>query len=83
MDRNSRGKIEVILRTFLAISILFIGISHPIKDSETLIRKMLNKYEGKWYKTLTFNQQTTRYDVEEILLVTKSGTRLCGFLINC
>lgn len=64
MDRNSRGKIEVILRTFLAISILFIGISHPIKDSETLIRKMLNKYEGKWYKTLTFNQQTTRYDVE-------------------
>lgn len=62
MDRDSRGKVVVILRTILIISILFIGSSHPIKDSETLIRKMLNKYEGHWYETLTFDQQTTRYD---------------------
>jgi len=51
----------VILKTILAISILFIASSHPIKDSETLILKMLDKYEGKWYETLTFEQQTTRF----------------------
>lgn len=54
----------MVLRTILAISILFIGNGNPVKDSETLIKKMLNKYESKWYKTLTFNQQTTRYDAE-------------------
>lgn len=54
----------MVLRTILAISFLIIGNGHPVKDSETLIKKMLNKYEKKWYQTLIFDQQTTRYDAE-------------------
>ncbi len=35
---------------------------YGVKDAEGLVRAMLNKYEGKWYQTMTFEQRTVRYD---------------------
>ncbi len=49
-------------RIALIISIFITCSGHGIKDSESLIRAMLNKYQGKWYQTLTFEQETVRYD---------------------
>ena len=36
------------------------GGGAPITDAESLIRAMHGRYAGKWYRTLSFSQQTTR-----------------------
>src|SRR5512142_1759010 len=35
-----------------------------IKSGEDLIAAMHKKYDGKWYKTLTFKQITTNYNAD-------------------
>jgi len=35
---------------------------HGAKSGEDVIQAMHKRYEGKWYPTLTFEQQTIRYD---------------------
>ena len=50
--------------TFL-LSLLFWFLpasDRGIPDAESLIEAMYKKYDGKWYQTLTFEQQTIRYD---------------------
>lgn len=48
----------------LCISVLFFGLlgEKGIQSGEELISAMHKKYDGKWYQTLTFEQQTLRYD---------------------
>ena len=52
----------MIFRGAFFITFLTVCGGHGVKNSEGLVRAMLNKYEFKWYKTLTFDQQTTRFD---------------------
>ncbi|MGW8123387.1 hypothetical protein ACV07N_12075 [Roseivirga echinicomitans] len=44
------------------ILLLFTPISEGNGDGLSLLNKMHKRYEGKWYKYLTFDQKTTRYD---------------------
>ncbi len=53
------------------ISLLFVSLlaaasfaAPDIKTGDDVIAAMFKKYEGKWYKTLTFEQKTTDYDAE-------------------
>lgn len=48
----------------ISVVFLFASLFGPtgIKDSEGLINAMHARYDGKWYQTLTFEQQTIRYD---------------------
>lgn len=50
------------IRLILSIALLAINGDYGIKDGKSLIGAMLKKYEGKWYETLTFEQNTIRYD---------------------
>lgn len=34
--------------------------SPPIRDAESLVRAMHDRYAGRWYRTLTFTQKTSR-----------------------
>lgn len=54
----------MINKTAISILVLVSGLFcvTGIKDGESLIKAMHKKYEGRWYKTLTFEQQTIRYD---------------------
>ena len=49
-----------------SIILLFFGLLLPCeqgaKSGEEVVRAMHKRYEGKWYPTLTFEQQTIRYD---------------------
>src|SRR5947207_13006690 len=47
-----------ILMMILAAPFTFAG---DIKSGEDLVTAMHKKYDGKWYKTLTFKQITTNY----------------------
>ncbi len=57
------------MRRFLILFALLItastsaALARPAKvtTSEDLLRAMQKKYEGKWYKTITFTQKTTEY----------------------
>lgn len=50
----------------LSLLLLFLSFclpcEHGAKSGEEVIRAMYARYEGKWYPTLTFEQQTVRYD---------------------
>ncbi|MEZ5308079.1 MAG: hypothetical protein R2684_13115 [Pyrinomonadaceae bacterium] len=64
-NSNTRKQTAVVLRTF-ALSVLILGLSTfafgaKFKDGEELVAAMHRKYDGKWYKTLTFEQKTTQY----------------------
>src|SRR3982751_4131564 len=51
-------KINIILLVLLAVMPSF---AKEYKSGEELVSAMQKKYEGKWYKTLTFVQKTTNY----------------------
>ena len=49
---------------FLLFSLVFLSIpvfAKEFKNGEEVLAAMRSKYEGKWYKTLTFEQKTTNY----------------------
>ena len=50
--------LSLILLTLFAVSPLMAG---DIRSGQELIAAMHKKYDGKWYKTLTFVQTTTNY----------------------
>lgn len=50
-----------ILFLFLLIAATVTTTTAKIKTGEDLIRAMHKKYDGKWYKTLTFVQKNTAY----------------------
>ena len=53
----------ILKKLILPVIVLLFAI--PTKqggDGLSLLEKMNKRYQGKWYKTLTFDQQTTRYD---------------------
>jgi hypothetical protein len=45
----------------LAVLLLSFSAARGVRSGEELIEAMYRKYEGKWYQTLTFEQQTIRY----------------------
>ncbi|KYG83707.1 hypothetical protein [Roseivirga echinicomitans] len=52
-------------KLILSITVLFFALPHEQNsDGLRLLDKMHKRYESKWYKTLTFDQQTIRYDEE-------------------
>jgi outer membrane lipoprotein-sorting protein len=53
-----------ILKTIILFALLLTALpafAADIKNGEDLIAAMYKKYNGKWYKTLTFVQKTTNY----------------------
>lgn len=46
----------------LALLTAFPALAGDIKSGDDLIAAMHKKYDGKWYKTLTFVQKTTNYN---------------------
>jgi hypothetical protein len=50
-----------ILFPFLLLAFLSSAFAFDVKTGEEVITKMHDKYDGKWYKTLTFVQKTTNY----------------------
>ena len=48
-----------LLATVLAATSTLFPAEPPPRDGETLIRQMRERYEGRWYETLTFVQKTT------------------------
>lgn len=57
-SENNMKKIQLLLILFLFAMPAFAG---DIKSGEDVIAAMHKKYEGKWYKTLTFVQKTIHY----------------------
>jgi hypothetical protein len=54
-----------ILKTLFVITMLMAAVSAADpKTGEDVIREMYKKYQGKWYKTLTFVQKTTFYKAD-------------------
>ena len=55
----------IIKKLIVPIMVLLLAVpSEQNGDGLRLLRQMNKKYQGKWYKTLTFDQQTTRYSEE-------------------
>lgn len=53
----------ILKKLILPIILLLFALPHKQNgDGLSLLEKMYKRYQGKWYKTLTFDQQTTRYD---------------------
>lgn len=50
-----------ILITFFILTAAFSALAGDIRNGSDLIAAMRAKYEGKWYKTLTFVQKTTNF----------------------
>lgn len=48
----------------LALLVAAPSLAGDIKSGEDLIAAMHKKYDGKWYKTLTFVQKTINYDAD-------------------
>ena len=55
---------KLLLALFLLAMAVIPATSAEIKNSNDLIKAMHDKYQNKWYKTLTFVQTTTDYKVE-------------------
>ena len=54
-----------ILSSIITALLLFSGtLAADAKTGEDVIREMAKKYQGKWYKTLTFVQKTTFYKAD-------------------
>ena len=53
---------NMITRFIFFISLLTLSGDYGIRNGEALVEAMLNKYQNKWYETLTFEQETIRYD---------------------
>lgn len=53
-------------KIIVCLTVLMLGLSgeRGIRNGEELISAMHKKYDGKWYQTLTFDQQTIYYDEE-------------------
>lgn len=47
-----------------AVVLLFLSFWTPPENGKELIESMYNRYEGQWYETLTFEQDTYRYDAQ-------------------
>lgn len=43
----------------LALSSTAVGAQAPVTDARSLVREMHARYDGRWYRTLAFTQQTT------------------------
>jgi hypothetical protein len=52
---------KIITTLFLIIAAAAAAFAADFKSGEELIAAMHKKYDGKWYKTLTFVQKTTNY----------------------
>lgn len=52
----------IIKKLIIPIVLLLIFPLSREGDGYRLLEKMKSRYDGKWYKTLTFEQQTTRYN---------------------
>lgn len=55
---------KIITTLFLIIIAAAATFAGDIRSGEDLITAMHKKYDGKWYKTLTFKQITTHYDAD-------------------
>jgi len=55
---------KIITTFFLVIMAAAAAFAGEIKSGEELITAMHKKYDGKWYKTLTFVQKTTHYEAD-------------------
>ena len=50
-------------KIILSFLLLFISLNNKgLKDGESVIIAMHDRYAGEWYQTLSFEQQTIRYD---------------------
>ena len=53
------------IKTLILLMILVSpAFAAKIKTSEQLVAAMRTKYDGKWYKTLTFAQNTTTFKAD-------------------
>src|SRR6476620_11851220 len=52
---------KLIFTIFLSLLAASFSFAGDIKSGEDLLTAMQKKYDGKWYKTLTFVQKTTNY----------------------
>jgi hypothetical protein len=52
---------KISITIFLIIASATVAFAQNTKSGEELIAAMHKKYDGKWYKTLTFRQITTNY----------------------
>src|SRR5438128_2280755 len=59
--QRNRPKIMKILMFTLLLVLTVPSMAADIKTGDDLVAAMYKKYEGKWYKTLTFEQKTTNY----------------------
>lgn len=55
---------KISITIFLIIIAAAAAFAADVKSGEELIAAMHKKYDGKWYKTLTFKQITTNYDAD-------------------
>ena len=55
---------KTIITLFLIIAAATAAFAGDVKSGEDLIAAMHKKYDGKWYKTLTFVQKTTHYEAD-------------------
>jgi len=46
---------------FIFLALIVPSFAKDLKTGEEVLAAMKQKYEGKWYKTLTFEQKTTNY----------------------
>jgi len=53
---------KIITTLFLMIISAAVAFAGDIRSGEELIAAMHKKYDGKWYKTLTFVQKTSHYE---------------------
>ncbi|HTY37640.1 MAG TPA: hypothetical protein VMH23_11040 [Bacteroidota bacterium] len=60
------------MRKLLLLSLVAIQLlsAQPIRSSEQLITAMRDRYNGKWYKTLTFEQTTSQVKPDTTLVST-------------
>jgi hypothetical protein len=55
---------KITITIFLIMMAATAALAKDIKSGEELIAAMHKKYDGKWYKTLTFVQKTTHHDAD-------------------
>ena len=55
---------KLIITLILIIGAVVTAFAGDIKSGEELVTAMHKKYDGKWYKTLTFVQKTSHYEAD-------------------
>ena len=51
----------------IAISLLFTSFFYTPQNSKDILKKMHNRYAGKWYSSFTFNQTTENYRNDSLI----------------